>query len=120
MRYKTACITGTLLSVLFLAGCGARTVNQILADPSRYSDKNVTIKGQVTESYSVLGRGAYQVDDGTGRIWVVSDKGVPRQGARVSVKGKVRDGFNLGSNLSLPRGLDTGLVLVESSHKAAN
>jgi hypothetical protein len=89
-----------------------------MADPSRYSDKNVRVEGQVTESYSVLGKGAYQIDDGTGRLWVVSTKGVPRKGARVSTKGKIKDGFDVGSIVKLPKDLDSGLVMIESSHKA--
>ena len=89
-----------------------------MADPSRYANKEVRIEGGGTDSYSVLGRGAYQIDDGTGRHWVVSEKGVPREGARVSVKGKVRDGFNLGSLVKLPKQVNSGLVMIESSHKA--
>jgi hypothetical protein len=107
-----------IVAAVLLSGCAARTINHILADPSRYANNSVRIEGSVTESYSVLGRGAYQVDDGTGRIWVVSEKGVPREGARVSVKGKIRDGFNLGNLVTLPKQVDSGLVMIESSHKA--
>ena len=86
-----------VIFVLLTLGCSTKTINHIMADPSRYADKQVKIEGTVTESYSVLGRGAYQLDDGTGRLWIVSTKGVPRKGARVSTKGKVKDGFNIGS-----------------------
>ncbi len=99
-------------------GCGPKKISHILADPSRYSTKQVEVQGEVVESYSIVGRGAYRIQDDTGELWVVSDRGVPREGARVSVKGKVREGFNLGSIVRLPRGLGSGLVLVESSHKA--
>ncbi len=109
---------GTIAGVLLLGACGARRVNQILADPSKYANKNVRIEGTVTESYSVLGKGAYQLADGTGRIWIVSQSGVPRKGAQVSVKGKVREAFDVGGLVNLPKGLDSGVVLVESSHKA--
>jgi hypothetical protein len=50
---------------------------------------------------------------------VVSDRGTPRKGARVTVKGTIREGFNLGSlgdQINLP-GVGVGLVLMESSHK---
>ncbi len=103
---------------LFLTACEQKTINQILADPQRYANKDVGIVGNVVQSYSVLGRGAYQVDDGTGKLWVVSDKGVPRKGARVSVKGKIRDGFDLGSLVKLPEAVGAGLVMMESKHKA--
>jgi hypothetical protein len=107
-----------LVVVLLSLGCGTKTINHIMADPSRYADKTVKIEGTVTESYSVIGKGAYQLDDGTGKLWIVSTKGVPRKGARVSTKGKVKDGFNIGSMVRLPKELDSGLVMIESSHKA--
>ena len=113
--------SGLMLAVVFLLfslGCSTKTINHIMADPSRYADKEVKIEGTVTESYSVIGKGAYQLDDGTGRLWIVSTKGVPRKGARVSTKGKVKDGFNIGSMVKLPKELDSGLVMLESSHKA--
>ena len=111
-------LRSALILALLSSGCGAKTINQILANPSRYSEKEVKIEGTVVESYSVIGKGAYQIDDGTGKLWIVSTKGVPRRGARVSTKGKVKDGFDIGSFVKLPKDLDSGLVMVESSHKA--
>lgn len=111
------------VGVLATSGCAVKTVNQIIANPSRYSDRDVRVSGAVVDSYSIANRGAYQIDDGTGRLWVISDKGVPGTTARVTVKGTVRTGFNvgqLGERMGLPPGLRTGLVLVESSHKAKN
>jgi hypothetical protein len=79
------------------------------------------LSGAVVDSYSLANRGAYRIDDDTGQLWVVSDKGTPRKGARVTVKGMIREGFNLGSlgdRINLPAGVGSGLVLMESSHKA--
>ena len=120
-RSRAVLLTMLLVSALALAGCAARTVNQVLADPSRYRDREVKLSGAVVDSFSFISRGAYRIDDGTGQLWVVSDKGVPRVSARVTVKGRVREGFNLGSlgdRINLPRGIGSGLVLMESSHKA--
>ena len=104
--------------VLFLAACQEKTINQIMADPHRYANREVGIVGHVVQSYSVVGKGVYQVDDGTGKLWVVSDKGVPRKGARVAVKGTIRDGFDLGSLVKLPEAVRSGLVMMETRHKA--
>lgn len=114
-----------VLSVIALASvaCASRTVNQIISDPSRYRDREVRLSGSVVDSYSLVNRGAYRIDDGTGTLWVVSDRGVPRLNARVTVKGRIREGFNIGSlgdRIKLPRGVGSGLVLMESSHKASN
>ena len=111
-----------LLAVsLASTACATRTINEVLADPSRYRDREVRLRGSVVDSYSVLGSGAYQLDDTTGRLWIVSNTGVPRQGARVRVNGRVREGFNLGSlgdRLKLPPAVSAGIVLIESSHRA--
>jgi hypothetical protein len=114
-----------LLSVSALAtsACASRTVNQIIADPSRYRDRQVRLSGAVVDSYSFVNRGAYRIDDGTGQLWIVSDKGVPRTSARVTVTGTIREGFNLGSlggRINVPLGLGSGLVMIESSHRAKN
>jgi hypothetical protein len=105
------------------SACASRSVNQIIADPSRYRNRDVRVSGAVVDSYSLADRGAYLIDDGTGQLWVVSDRGVPRRSARVTVKGRVREGFNLGAlgdRINLPPGVEAGLVLMESSHKAKN
>ena len=79
-----------LISALALsaAGCATTTVARLMAEPNRYGNNDVRLKGDVTESVSLLGHGAYKLDDGTGTIWVVSRHGVPRKGARVEVKGE--------------------------------
>jgi hypothetical protein len=105
--------------VLASAACASVTINTVLADPSRFRDRDVTVSGEVADSFSVASRGAYRLRDGSGELWVVSDQGVPRNGAQVEVTGKIREGFNLGALADrLPAGLRNGLVLVESSHRA--
>jgi len=126
MRYilcRAVVVAALSVSALASAACASRTVNQVLADPSRYRDREVRLSGAVVDSYSFVNRGAYRIDDGTGQLWVVSDKGVPRTSARVTVTGTIREGFNLGSlggRIDLPQGIGSGLVLMESSHEAKN
>lgn len=108
-------------SALTGAACAARTINQVIADPARYQNREVRLNGSVVDSYSLLNRGAYRIDDGTGQLWVISNAGVPGRSARVSVKGTVRSGFNLGNLgdlLKLPPAMANGIVMIESSHKA--
>jgi hypothetical protein len=114
---------GALLSVivfsaLIMTGCEQKTINEIKADPARYANREVTIVGNVTQSVSVMGKGAYEIDDGTGKLWIISDTGVPRKGARVGVKGKIRDAYNLSAVVKLPEPVTSGLVMIENSHKA--
>ena len=106
---------------LLLAGCGAMSINQVLADPAKYRNQSVTVHGTVDESASVLGRGAYRISDEGKSLWVVSNGGAPRKGARVNVTGRLQEGYDLsgfGNVIKLPGALQSGLVLVESSHTA--
>lgn len=111
---------GGLLLAAATAAC-ATSINHVLADPSRYRNKEVKVSGRVEDSYSVAEKGTYRIADDSGSLWVVSDHGVPRKGAHVTVHGTVREGFNIGSlgdKIKLPGGVGSGLVLIESSHKA--
>jgi hypothetical protein len=104
-----------------LAGACATTVNHVLADPSRYRDREVKLSGQVMDSYSVADRGVYRIADRTGELWVLSARGVPRTGARVTVRGTIRDTLNLGNlgrRITLPPSVRSGLILIERSHEA--
>jgi hypothetical protein len=104
---------------LLASGCATKTnVARLLADPHRHANHEVTLQGDVVESTSLLGNGAYKLDDGTGSIWVVSTHGVPRRGARVSVNGRVKDVGDVGSLFKLPEQIASGLVMVEDHHKA--
>ena len=106
------------IMVLLSQGCSHRSINHILAVPDMYGQREVAVSGTVVESYSILGRGAYRIDDGTGQLWIVTKHNAPRKGARVGVKGKIKNGFDLGGVVKLPEKFSSGLVMVETSHKA--
>ena len=110
---RRVCTASMLVAVVFLlTACPSQTtISKINADPGRYRDKEVAIVGNVTDSYGVLGNGAYEIDDGTGRLWVVTKRGVPSRGSRVGAKGRVYTGFNFG-------GRNFGTVLEETDRRA--
>jgi hypothetical protein len=87
-----------LLSTIFLLGCPPRaTVAQINRDPGKYQGKEITVAGTVSDAFGALGSGVFQIDDGTGRLWVFSQSyGVPGSGAKVSVTGRLQQGFSFG------------------------
>ena len=74
-------------------------------NPGRFQDKTVSIEGVVTSSWGVplVPFKLYKVDDGTGEMTVLAQGGnVPTKGARVKVKGRVKDVATLGgSNIGL-------------------
>ena len=86
-----------LALLIFVAGCAAIKISEINNDPAKYMAKDVTIAGQVTNSFGVGNQGAFEVDDGTGRLWVWSSGfGVPGQGSHVVVTGRVQAGVSVG------------------------
>ena len=82
---------GLVVFGLLLAACEEAHISQINADPGRYMNKEVAVVGRVTQSIGAFGKGIYQVDDGTGSLWVLANsRGVPSKGAKVGVKGYVK------------------------------
>jgi hypothetical protein len=102
-------IAGTLL----LAGCPPReSIAKINRDPGRYAGKEITIAGRVVDSFGALGNGVFEIDDGTGTMWVFSEHyGVPGAGAKVAVIGRVEQAFAFGG-----RNFATILKETESRH----
>jgi len=115
-RPRALALVGTF--ALLAAGCATTNVARLLAEPERFANRNVGLKGDVVESVSLLGHGVYRLDDGTGTIWIVSKHGVPRRGARVKVKGKIRDVVDVSTIFKLPEQVGSGLVMVEDEHRA--
>jgi hypothetical protein len=109
-RYVIA--LAALCTLALMAGCkNTVTIKTLLDDPSQYDKKTVSIAGTVGKSIGVLGYGAYQIDDGTGKLTVVSKEGgAPREGARVGVEGEFRSAFTLGT--------ETAAVLIEKRRLA--
>jgi hypothetical protein len=87
-----------IAATALLAACPARkSIESINRDPARFQDHEVTVAGQVVNSFDVMGVGAFEIDDGTGRLWVYSNKfGVPGNQSKVAVTGTIQQGFSLG------------------------
>jgi hypothetical protein len=91
----------TLIAALMLAGCeDKRTrISSILERPEKYMNDDVIVAGKVTDTYSVnlfiAEAGAYRLDDGTGKIWILTRTGVPEEGTEVGLKGEVTGGVKI-------------------------
>lgn len=103
-------------SLLVLAlGCkggmrGTTSIKTLLDDPGLHDRKVVRVAGEVGPSLGLLNFGAYQLDDGTGTLTVVTrENGAPRQGAKVGVQGEFRSAYTLGAS--------TAAVLIESERR---
>jgi len=81
-----------LSGTLIIYGCASHvSISDIKNDPSKYHDKQVIVKGEVTEIIGLpfAHKSIYRIDDGTDTIWVFSQK-VPSKGKKVAVKGVVK------------------------------
>lgn len=120
MKLRTKLFFLTLIAAvgLLATACPTRTsIGNIESDPGRFYDKDVAVAGTVQNSYGVSipiiknGQGGiYKIGDGTGSIWVLTQKSVPSKGAELGVKGKIQNGVNY-------NGKNYGLVLVEDDRR---
>jgi hypothetical protein len=97
-RTKLISICAVAIVTVLLAACPPRVnIAKLNRDPGRYAGKEVTIAGRVTDSFGAMGRGVFQLDDGTGSMWVFAGAyGIPGAGAKVAVTGHVEEGMSLG------------------------
>ncbi len=97
-------LAAAALMLAAFAGCKAEdmqvtSIKTLLDDPSRFDKQTVRIAGNVTRSLGIMGYGAYEVDDGTGKLPVVTqENGAPRTGAQVGVEGEFRSAFTMGTS----------------------
>ena len=109
-------LTKSLLAflLLYLVACAASTrISDIRRDSRRYHDRIVTVSGTVKNviTMPVLGIGIYQIDDGTGTLWVKPARKTPFKGERVTATGKIKVGLTIS-------GKTFGIVLIESKNDA--
>jgi hypothetical protein len=97
-------------AMISLAGCVATNIARINADPARYRNRDVRVEGTVTSAVGAFVAGVYQVDDGTGKIYVLSTRGIPAKGTRVRVTGNVTEGVSV-------LGRSFGTTIRERDHK---
>ncbi len=97
MSAKRAAYFALILALgIVLTACERTRIGDITADPGRFMNKEVKVAGEVTQSIGILGRGVYQIDDGTGKLWIFSNgRGVPSKGAKVGVKGLIKQSVTL-------------------------
>jgi hypothetical protein len=90
-----------LISVVLAAsGCSPKSVSlpigDVIADPGRYGEQAVDLEGEVTDAVGLLSVGVFTLADSTGRISVLTGKGLPAVGARLHVRGEVLSGITIG------------------------
>ena len=93
-RIRSSMMLGMML-VGFTACAGTIRIRDLLDQPQKYEGKTVRVAGTVTKSAGLLGNGAFEIDDGTGKIYVIArGQGVPREGARTKTEGRFESVFS--------------------------
>jgi len=96
-RDRLAVLLMITVAGILLTACPQRTtIAKLESDPGRYRDREILVVGTVTNSFGVLGQGAYELSDDTGRVLVITQRGVPTKGARVGTVGRFVDGVRWG------------------------
>lgn len=108
---RVSAVAFSLLALVLLTACDLDTIAQVKHDPFKFEKKEAHLGGLVTQSFSVLGYGFYEVEDTTGKIFVITrGKGVPGKGAKVEIRGRAINAFSIS-------GVDYGTVINESKRK---
>lgn len=90
MTKKKVFAIAVSVAMLFLLGCPPhKSIYDISRDPQRYANQDVWVSGTVVNSFGVLVAGVYEIDDGTGKMWVLSNGSTPAKGTRIAARGNV-------------------------------
>ena len=96
--------------IIVLLNCAATVrIGDIRNTPNRFHNKKVTVRGTVDQTLTlpILGVGVYQLNDGSGKIWVKPKQKTPEKGDHVIVTGTIKVGITIS-------GRNFGLILIES------
>lgn len=99
---------GYLITILAV-GCGSSMkISDIQAEPGKYNEKPVTVKGKVVQVFAVpiFGQSLVQIDDGTAEIWIKPYNRVPFEGEEITVKGTLKIGMTVANK-------NFGVIVVE-------
>lgn len=72
-------------------GIGTQAIDQVLNSSSNESEE-MTVRGEVISQVSILKQGAYLLKDGSGLLWVFTEKPLPAVKSTVTVRGKPQKG----------------------------
>ncbi|MGH2415892.1 MAG: DNA-binding protein [Microcystaceae cyanobacterium] len=72
-----------------LPNTGNPPLTQISDLQQQTAGETVYLQGRVGDKAPFLGNGAYQLEDQTGKVWVLTQKSLPTQGKEILIKGQV-------------------------------
>jgi hypothetical protein len=79
----------TLKASNLIIGSNVTPIREIIK-PEQDKQTIVYVQGKVEKEVPLIQRRAYQINDSTGKIWVVTNQANLKEGAPVVIKGKLR------------------------------
>jgi hypothetical protein len=98
------CVLGMALSAC--GGISSTPIGKIVDKPRDYAGKEVTVSGEVRDTFSLVVVKYFTVKDATGELAVVTRRPLPKKGTHIEVRGRIEEAFSIGDRQLL--------VLVES------
>lgn len=86
VKFQKISLGITLLATLM--SCRSPLIVVEAVSPQKVG-KTVYLSGKVVHLAPFLGNGAYQLEDGTGKIWVVTTQTLPQKNQQINLKGKI-------------------------------
>ena len=79
-------------------GIFSTPIEKILNNPRGYDGKLVKVNGNVVRSSNLLIIKSFLLRDNTAEINIITNKILPRSGESVTVKGRVKEAFTIGTH----------------------
>lgn len=94
-RAKTILFTILLIVSFSLIGCNSlfnshQNPFQIEELSNKKDGRNIYVAGKVIRTIPLINYGAYQLEDNTGKIWVLTNNKLPNTGSQISLKGQIK------------------------------
>lgn len=114
-----------ILGLVVAAGCTRKTgdkgtkrikgitIEEINLNPDEYYDREIVIKGLITRSHDIplLKHDIFKINDGTGEIWVYTEKGSLPDRIKVKVRGTLKKFVKLPFKLPIDIEIDQYIKL---------
>jgi len=102
MKTSISILIMALLLIFEFCGCGVladRTtdIKDIRAETENYLGKECTVKGYVTIVLDIpfTSKVYFKINDGSGELWISTDRGIPPENKQVIVKGIFERAINI-------------------------
>jgi len=81
---------GLLLTLLGLGGCHPKITSIATLDQQKEANSLVYVQGTVRDRAPLIKQTAYQLQDQTGKVWVMTTKLPPESGQTITIQAKIK------------------------------